>query len=70
MVPSCPSGQTIMHIVKAEMGQHIGTALAQIIAEELEVDWSKVTLDYPEASVEDSLKSVVDTLIADTAEGL
>jgi len=47
-----PSGQTIMHIVKAEMGQHIGTALAQVIAEELEVDWSKVTLDYPEASVE------------------
>ena len=47
-----PSGQTIMHIVKSEMGQHIGTALAQIIAEELEVDWSKVTLDYPEASTE------------------
>jgi isoquinoline 1-oxidoreductase len=47
-----PSGQTIMHIVKSEMGQHIGTALAQIIAEELEVDWSKVTLDYPEASAE------------------
>lgn len=47
-----PSGKTIMHIVKSEMGQHIGTALAQIIAEELEVDWSKVTLDYPEASAE------------------
>ena len=47
-----PSGQTIMHIVKSEMGQHIGTALAQIVAEELEVDWSKVTLDYPEASAE------------------
>ena len=47
-----PSGQTIMHIVKSEMGQHIGTALAQIVAEELEVDWSKVTLDYPEASTE------------------
>ena len=47
-----PSGQTIMHIVKSEMGQHIGTALAQIIAEELEVDWSTVRLDYPEASAE------------------
>jgi len=32
-----PDGKTTMHIVKAEMGQHIGTALAQIIAEELEV---------------------------------
>jgi isoquinoline 1-oxidoreductase beta subunit len=47
-----PSGQTIMHIVKSEMGQHIGTALAQIIGEELEVDWSTVSLDYPEASAE------------------
>ncbi len=47
-----PSGKTIMHIVKAEMGQHIGTALAQIIADELEVDWSTVTLDYPEGSAE------------------
>lgn len=45
-----PSGKTIMHIVKAEMGQHIGTALAQVIAEELEVDWDQVTLDYPEGS--------------------
>ena len=32
-----PDGKVTMHIVKAEMGQHIGTALAQIIAEELEV---------------------------------
>lgn len=47
-----PSGRTIMHIVKAEMGQHIGTALAQIVAEELEVDWNRVTLDYPEGSAE------------------
>lgn len=51
-----PSGQTIVHIVKAEMGQHIGTALAQIVAEELEVDWSKVTLDYPEGSTENFAK--------------
>lgn len=45
-----PDGKTNMHIVKAEMGQHIGTALAQIIAEELELDWNDVTLDYPEGS--------------------
>ncbi|HEX9770131.1 MAG TPA: molybdopterin cofactor-binding domain-containing protein [Kiloniellales bacterium] len=47
-----PSGKTIMHIVKAEMGQHVGTALAQIVADELEVDWDQVTLDYPEGSTE------------------
>src|SRR5688572_24672812 len=34
-----PDGKTTMHIVKTEMGQHIGTGLAQVIAEELEVKW-------------------------------
>jgi isoquinoline 1-oxidoreductase subunit beta len=47
-----PDGTTTMHIVKAEMGQHIGTAFAQIIAEELEVPWDKVKLDTPLESVE------------------
>ena len=47
-----PDGVTTMHIVKAEMGQHIGTAFAQIIAEELEVPWDKVRLDMPLESVE------------------
>jgi isoquinoline 1-oxidoreductase len=47
-----PDGVTTMHIVKAEMGQHIGTAFAQIIADELEVPWDKVRLDTPLESVE------------------
>jgi isoquinoline 1-oxidoreductase len=47
-----PDGTTTMHIVKAEMGQHVGTAFAQIIAEELEVPWDKVKLDVPLESVE------------------
>src|SRR4029077_5949977 len=47
-----PDGTVTMHIVKAEMGQHIGTALAQVIAEELEVDWQDVRLDAPLESVE------------------
>src|SRR5262247_4654175 len=47
-----PDGKTTMHIVKAEMGQHIGTALAQIIAEELEVKWEDVRLDTPLESVQ------------------
>ena len=41
-----------MHIVKAEMGQHIGTGLAQVIAEELEVKWDDVRLNSPLESVE------------------
>jgi len=47
-----PDGKTTIHIVKAEMGQHIGTGLAQVIAEELEVDWKDVRLDTPLESVE------------------
>jgi isoquinoline 1-oxidoreductase beta subunit len=37
-------GITSINIAKAEMGQHIGTALARILADELEVDWSQVRL--------------------------
>lgn len=31
-----------VNVPKAEMGQHIGTALARILADELEADWGKV----------------------------
>ena len=41
------SGETTIHVFRQELGQHIGTAFAQIIAEELELDWSKVSIDYP-----------------------
>src|SRR6516164_6908177 len=47
-----PDGKVTMHIVKCEMGQHIGTGLAQVIAEELEVNWDDVRLDSPLESVE------------------
>ncbi len=42
------SGITTVHITKSEMGQHVGTALAQAVAEELEVDWADVRIDYPD----------------------
>lgn len=38
--------RVVVHIQKAEVGQHVGTALAQIVAEELEADWDKVEIDY------------------------
>src|SRR5579883_798948 len=47
-----PDGKVTMHIIKAEMGQHVGTGLAQVIAEELEVNWDDVRLDTPLESVE------------------
>lgn len=42
------NGRTNVHIFKAEIGQHVGTALAQIVAEQLCLDWSSVSIDYPE----------------------
>jgi isoquinoline 1-oxidoreductase len=42
-----PDGAIIVHIIRAEMGQGIGTALAQIVAEELEADWKDIRIDYP-----------------------
>ena len=44
-----PSGITTVHITKAEIGQHVGTTLAQVVAEELEVDWNDVRIDYPDS---------------------
>jgi isoquinoline 1-oxidoreductase beta subunit len=38
------SGLVWINIPKAEMGQHIGTALARILADELEADWDSVRL--------------------------
>src|SRR5882762_230695 len=42
-----PSGIITVHITKSEMGQGVGTALAQIVAEELEADWKDIRVDYP-----------------------
>lgn len=41
-----PDGRIVVNIVEAEMGQHVGTALARIVADELEADWSDVELHY------------------------
>ncbi|MGK0343685.1 MAG: CO/xanthine dehydrogenase Mo-binding subunit, partial [Candidatus Azotimanducaceae bacterium] len=35
-----------VNVAESEMGQHVGTALARIVAEELEADWQDVRLNY------------------------
>jgi len=37
-----PDGTTVFQINKLEMGQGVNTSMAQIIAEEMDADWSKV----------------------------
>jgi CO/xanthine dehydrogenase Mo-binding subunit len=39
-------GQVLVNIAKAEMGQHVGTALARIVADELGADWDKVSIRH------------------------
>src|SRR5262252_8960915 len=34
-----PDGKVTVMVGKAEMGQHVSSAMAQIVAEELEADW-------------------------------
>ena len=41
---SIRDGIVTVNIIRAEMGQHIGTALARILADELEADWRKVRI--------------------------
>lgn len=37
-------GIVTVNITRAEMGQHIGTAIARILADELEVDWKNIRI--------------------------
>src|SRR6478736_264774 len=42
-----PDDTVIIRIARSEMGQGSLTGLAQMVAEELQCDWSKVTTEYP-----------------------
>ncbi len=40
------NGIVTVNIIRAEMGQHVGTALARIVAEELEAPWENVRISH------------------------
>ena len=42
-----PDDTVVIRIARSEMGQGTLTGLAQMVAEDLECDWSKVTTEYP-----------------------
>lgn len=39
-------GEVLVNVAKAEMGQHIGTALARIVADELGAAWDSVSINH------------------------
>ena len=42
-----PDDTVVIRMARSEMGQGTITGLAQMVAEELECDWAKVTTEYP-----------------------
>jgi isoquinoline 1-oxidoreductase beta subunit len=42
-----PDDTVVIRVARSEMGQGTITGLAQLVAEELECNWSKVTTEYP-----------------------
>ncbi|WP_372993441.1 molybdopterin cofactor-binding domain-containing protein, partial [Sulfitobacter sp.] len=43
-------GQVNVNIIRAEMGQHVGTAIARILADELEVAWENVHITHVDSA--------------------
>ncbi len=41
-----PDGIVTVNVIRAEMGQHVGTAVARILADELEADWAQVRIAH------------------------
>src|SRR6266513_2357894 len=42
-----PDDRIVIRVARSEMGQGSLTGLAQLVAEELECDWNKVSTEYP-----------------------
>jgi isoquinoline 1-oxidoreductase subunit beta len=42
-----PDDSIVIRIARSEMGQGTATGLAQLVAEELNCDWDKVTIEFP-----------------------
>src|SRR5512138_1937725 len=53
-----PDDTVVIRIARSEMGQGTLTGLAQLVAEELECDWSKVTTEFPTPGANASRKRV------------
>ena len=46
------NGIVTVNIIRAEMGQHVGTAIARILADELEINWSNVRISAVDTAID------------------
>jgi isoquinoline 1-oxidoreductase beta subunit len=53
-----PDDSVVIRIARSEMGQGTQTGLAQLVAEELQCDWSKVSTEFPSAGANLARKRV------------
>jgi isoquinoline 1-oxidoreductase beta subunit len=65
-----PDETVVIRVAKSEMGQGTITGLAQLVAEELECDWSKVTYEYPTPGQNLARKQVWGTMFTAGSRGI
>nr|WP_320136639.1 molybdopterin cofactor-binding domain-containing protein [uncultured Amphritea sp.] len=65
-----PDESVIIRIVRSEMGQGTHTGLAQLVAEELEADWSRVSLEFPTPGESLARKRVWGAFVTSASRGI
>ena len=65
-----PDETVVIRVAKSEMGQGTITGLAQLVAEELECDWSKVATEYPTPGQNLARKQVWGTMFTAGSRGI
>jgi len=65
-----PDDTVVIRIARSEMGQGTLTGLAQLLAEELECDWSKVVTEYPTPGANVARKGVWGDMSTDGSRGI
>jgi len=65
-----PDESVVIRVAKSEMGQGTITGLAQLVAEELDCDWSKVSIEYPTPGQNLARKQVWGTMFTAGSRGI
>src|SRR5437773_4867583 len=65
-----PDDGVVIRIARSEMGQGSMTGLAQLVAEELECDWSKVSAEFPTPAENAARKRVWGNLSTGGSRGI